>query len=283
MGPAARNWRKLVRGRMAEMERLSPGSDAGRPAFWDGRARRFAAAVSGTAERHPLLARVRGAAGPDAVVLDVGAGSGRFALALAPHVAEVVAVDSSPAMLHRLRREASKAGLANVRTVDGRWEEVDVPPADVVLASYVLPLVEDAAGFLAKMDMACRERAFVCLNALPTDTFFSTFWRHFHGTSRKPGPTYLDALAVLDELGIRAEAEVAETPVLARFRSLQAAVADYRENLLLPDTPEIRAQLRRLLKSWLIAEDGALRPPMATMPTAIISWRPRRGRWHRAR
>lgn len=278
MGPAARSWRNLVRARMAEMERLAPGSNAGRPAYWDGRARRFAAAVAGSAERHPLLGRLREASGPDAVLLDVGAGSGRFALAMAPHVAEVVAVDPSPAMLRRLRREASKAGVANVGCVEGRWEDVEVAPADVVLASYVLPLVQDAARFLTKMDQTCRGRAFVCLNALPTDVLFSPFWRHFHGTSRKPGPTYLDALAVLDELGIRAEAQVAETPVLARFRSLQAAVADYRDNLLLPDTPEVRARLRRLLKGWLVEEDGGLRPPMATMPTAILSWTPRRRR-----
>src|SRR5689334_6946659 len=36
---------------------------------------------------------------PDATVVDLGAGTGRFSLAVAPHCSRVVAVDVSPAML----------------------------------------------------------------------------------------------------------------------------------------------------------------------------------------
>lgn len=273
MEQAGRRWRTLVRARTAETKRLASGHDPGTAQFWDRRARRFSA-VSGSAEAHPLLDRAREASWPQATVLDVGSGPGRFSLAIAPHVAEVVAVDPSSAMLRILEREARRRQLGNVRTIEGRFEDVDVPAADVAICCYVLPLVGDAARFLAKLDEACRRRAFLCLSALATDALFDPLWRHFHGKPRKPGPTYLDAVAVLDELGIRAAVEIVEVPVRARFSSLARAVSDYRDNLVLPDTPEIRRELRRVLRSWLVERDDGLAPPLSTMPAALVSWRP---------
>lgn len=273
---ASSRWTRLVTARLAEMDRLSPGAGAVGPGYWNPRARRFARYVEGTAERDPLFRRLRRATGRRSSVLDVGAGPGRFSLALAPHVAQVVAVDSSPAMLRILQRRARALGLANVRAVEGRWEDVDVAPADVVICSYVLPLVAQVAPFLRKLHHSSRERAFLYLNGASVDFLFDPFWRHFHDRPRRPGPTYLDAVAVLAELGIRAEVEVVEVPVRSRYASVNAAAKAHREHLLLPDVPEIRRELRGLLSSWLVADGGELRPPVRTTPAAIVSWGPGR-------
>jgi ubiquinone/menaquinone biosynthesis C-methylase UbiE len=52
-----------------------------------------------------------------ATVVDLGAGTGRFAFAAAPHCQRVIAVDVSPAMLRVLRDRAAATGAANVVTV----------------------------------------------------------------------------------------------------------------------------------------------------------------------
>jgi SAM-dependent methyltransferase len=52
--------------------------------------------------------------GPDATVLDIGAGTGQFALAAARRFARVIAADVSPAMLHHLRRRAAEEDLDNL-------------------------------------------------------------------------------------------------------------------------------------------------------------------------
>jgi ubiquinone/menaquinone biosynthesis C-methylase UbiE len=52
-------------------------------------------------------------------VVDLGAGSGRFALAAAPVCRRVVAVDVSPAMLALLRQKAAQLGVRNVEYVQG--------------------------------------------------------------------------------------------------------------------------------------------------------------------
>ncbi|MDP9453122.1 MAG: methyltransferase domain-containing protein [Actinomycetota bacterium] len=274
---AAVRWRRLVRARRAEMERLCPGGGALGAPYWDSRARRFAARTAGSATGDPLLSRLRRVARSSTTVLDVGAGPGRFALALAPRVAAVVAVDASPVMGSLLRRAARREGLTNVTTVTGRWEELDVAPVDLGLCSYVLPLVEDAATFLAKLDAASLGDAFVYLSALSADVFSDPFWRHFHGRPRQPGPTYLDAVAVLAELGIGADVEVVEVRVRTRYSTVAAAAKAYRESLLLADTAEVRRELRSLLSRWLVADGDALRPPLRTTPAAIIHWSTRRG------
>ncbi|MDQ4069024.1 MAG: methyltransferase domain-containing protein [Actinomycetota bacterium] len=271
--PAAARWRKLVLARLAEMERLQPGRGAVGAAFWDGRARRYAARMTtSTATSDPFHKRLRKATGRRSTVLDVGAGPGRFTLALAPHVAAVTAVDPSRGMLDICRRQARKLGLANVTCVHGRWEEVDVPPADVAFSSYVLPLVADAPRFLGKLDAAAKDRAFLYLGAFSFDAVFDPLWRHFHGTPRKPGPTYLDAVDVLRELGLSPEVEVVEVPSRARFKSAAEAAREYRDQLCLPDAPEVRKELRGLLADWLVPRDGALGPPLRSVPAAIISW-----------
>lgn len=271
---ASSRWTTLVKARLAEMERLSPGRGAVGPAFWDRRARGFGAAMAGTAERDPLFARLRRATNRRSTVLDVGAGPGRFSLALAPRVAEVVAVDSSRAMMDLLTRRARQLKLGNVQGVVGQWPDVKATPASVSVCSYVLPLVADAKGFLRRLDACTVERAFLYLGAASLDLLTDPMWRHFHGKPRRPGPTYLDAVAVLAELGIEAHVEVVELPTTAGHKNVAAAVKAYRDQLLLPDEPAVRRELHGLLASWLVEDHGRLRPPVRSTPAAIISWHP---------
>lgn len=274
--PAAKRWRSLVRGRLTEMERLQPGRGALGAAFWDTRAKRFASRMTVLdATTDPLYRRLRRATGRRSTVLDVGAGPGRFTVALAPHVAAVTAVDPSGAMLDICRRQARRAGLGNVTCVPGRWEEVDVDRSDVAFSSYVLPLIADAPRFLAKLDAAAGERAFLYLGAFSLDAVLDPLWRHFHGRPRKPAPTYLDAVDVLKELGVKPLVEVVEVPSRARFKTAAEAARDYRDQLLVPDTPDARRELREILAAWLVPRDGALGPPLRTIPAAVISWRPK--------
>lgn len=277
-GPAATRWRRLVTARMREMERLQPGRSPLNPDFWDSRAKRFTSRMSAASVTgDPLYRRLRKATGRRSTVLDVGAGPGRFTLALAPHVAAVTAVDPARALLDTCRRRAARAGLANVTAVHSRWEDAEVAPADVVFSSYVVTLVPDAARFLAKLDAAATGRAFLYLGAFTADAVMDPLWRHFHGTSRKAGPTYLDAVDVLRELGIEPAVEVAEVATHGRFPSVAAAARAYRDELCLPDTPEVRKELRGLLSHWLVRRGDKLAAPLKTVPAAVISWAPTRG------
>jgi SAM-dependent methyltransferase len=65
--------------------------------------------------------------GPASTVVDIGAGTGTFALAVGPHVGRVIAVDASPAMVALMRSrgiEAVEAGFLTYEHGDGQVDLV---------------------------------------------------------------------------------------------------------------------------------------------------------------
>jgi ubiquinone/menaquinone biosynthesis C-methylase UbiE len=83
--------------------------------------------------------------GSASTLVDLGAGTGRFALAAAPRVGRVVAVDVSPAMHAALRDRATRAGLANIECVQAGFLSYrhTGPPADAVFTRNALHQVPD--------------------------------------------------------------------------------------------------------------------------------------------
>jgi ubiquinone/menaquinone biosynthesis C-methylase UbiE len=78
-------------------------------------------------------------------VVDLGAGTGQFAIAAAAEFARVIAVDVSPVMLRRLRSKAEAGGRANLEVVQAGFltYEHDGPPADAVYSRYALHHLPD--------------------------------------------------------------------------------------------------------------------------------------------
>src|SRR4051812_44998460 len=57
-------------------------------------------------------------------VLDAGCGPGLVACYLAPHAAEIVGIDATPAMVHKARALAAERGLANTRFDEALLEAI---------------------------------------------------------------------------------------------------------------------------------------------------------------
>ena len=81
----------------------------------------------------------------DSAVVDLGAGSGQFALPAARRFAHVTAVDVSPAMIALLQENAAGAGLANLDCVRAGFlsYEHTGPPADGVYTRNALHQIPD--------------------------------------------------------------------------------------------------------------------------------------------
>ncbi len=90
---------------------------------------------------------------PDARALDVATGAGHTALALAPHVAEVVAYDITPQMLTETARNAAERGLTNVVLQRGAAEHLLFPAAsfDIVTVRHAPHHFADAARAVREM------------------------------------------------------------------------------------------------------------------------------------
>jgi len=92
-----------------------------------------------------LEALRRHSLGPGSSVVDVGAGTGVFACAVAPMCRDVVAVDVSPAMVGALRDRVADLGLGNVRVVEAGFLSYvhDGDPVDFVFTRHALHQLPD--------------------------------------------------------------------------------------------------------------------------------------------
>ena len=80
-------------------------------------------------------------------ILDVGCGTGRYSIALAPLCQSVLGVDISPAMLEGAQKQATIKHLANVSFLCADWRELDLQTSgvrggyDLVLA-HLTPAIQ---------------------------------------------------------------------------------------------------------------------------------------------
>jgi len=114
--------------------------------FWNRIAKRYARMrVPDEAAYRRKLEETRAFLGPDMRVLELGCGTGSTAIAHAPHVREVVALDYAEAMVRIAREKAEAAGVRNVRFEVGDAAASELPDGsfDAVLALNLLHLLDD--------------------------------------------------------------------------------------------------------------------------------------------
>lgn len=114
---------------------------------WDEKPRRldFAADIFAALERAVPLR-------PDLDALDYGAGTGLLALAIAPRVRRVVAVDSSPGMLDVFAQKIRARGIRNVELFPADFSKDPLPagPFDLVASAMTLHHVADVEVLFQK-------------------------------------------------------------------------------------------------------------------------------------
>lgn len=275
MQSAVERWQELLDVRASQMDAAYARLGRSSADFWDRRAHNFHRATKDTVASDPFFLRLARVVSPQTSVLDVGAGTGRFALALAPQANHVTAVEPSAAMLNYLRQDAAEQGLTNLSYVPTSWQ--DAPEdlsADIVICSHVLYPIRDIVPFLTTLRSATREACYIYMRGTPLEAITAPIWQHFHGDARHMMPSYIHALDVLFDMGIYADVEVVTIPVSLRYPSLDVAVEEMLEQLILPDDEKTRTELRNLLDGWLVQRNGMLVPPTADLVCGIIQLKP---------
>jgi len=269
-------WREIVAARRAQHDAACAAQNRTTDDYWARRAESFRAFVKLAARgTDPLVASVRRQIRPGETVLDIGAGTGRHALALAADAARVTALDPSPAMLGFLREDAEEAGLDNIDVIEAGWPDAaeETPPADIVISANVVYPIEDVVPFLVAMDAHARRLCF--LQMMVRQPWFDPpgLWEAVHGEPRRPQPAYMEAVNLLHQLGCYANVQIASASIPRTFGDLDAAVERFAESVAVGEDEERRARLRAALERMLEKqEDGQLGLPAQRFNQATIWW-----------
>ena len=275
MQSAIERWREILDTRARQMDAAYAQLGRTSADFWERRARHYHRATKETVAYDPLFLKLRSIVTPQTSILDVGAGTGRFTLALAPYAHHITAVEPNAAMLYYLQQDAEEAHLTNISTVPQTWQDApDDIRADIVLCCHVLYPIRDIDNFVLKLRTATRQTCYIYMRALHFEASLNPLWQHFHGDSRQLPPGYIHALDVLYELGMYADVEVVKMQGSLRYRSLENATEEMLEQLILPDDTKTREELREMLDGWLIERDGLLVPPIDEQWCAIMKFTP---------
>lgn len=263
--------------RYAELAEGAEGVGSARPADrWRERAARFdrmsRTELGGGATAEGLLSIVRA----EDAILDIGAGTGRHAIALASRCARVVAIEPSPAMRERLVARAAEEGLTNLDVLDGAWPEaraaLPLGSIDVAYAAHVVYGVPDLPAFVEAMTATSRRACALLLKLqAPTDALAAL--HHFvHGVARPRRPAALEAFAVLHQLGLAASlaiVEGSERPLT--FRDDEDDLREVALRLGVAPDDEGLARVRSALEQVCPAREGAWHVGTAG-PSALLTW-----------
>lgn len=89
---------------------------------------------------------------PEQEVLEIGAGTGRFTLLVAPRVRHVTAVDLSANMLQQLAAKTKKQKLENIDRVHGDFMQIDFSKRfDLIIGFSAIEYIRDEGALFRKM------------------------------------------------------------------------------------------------------------------------------------
>ncbi|MBA3877608.1 MAG: hypothetical protein C0498_11885 [Anaerolinea sp.] len=270
-------WARRVRDNAAQVERIRETPDG----------RDFYATVSRTFVADParaddpvletLLAHTR----PDEAWLDIGAGAGRYALPIARHVREVIAVDPSTSMLEALRAGMTAHGIAGVRTVEGRWPPDAAlrralgrdPVADVALIAHVGYDIEAIGLFLDATEAAARRLCVAVVMEESPASVAAPFWPRVHDEARVPLPALPQLVELLTARGAAPEVACV-TGERRRWSDRDELVAFLRRQLwTAPGSPADERLLAALDDLAVTGTNGSVVVRDAPAPQiGIVSW-----------
>ena len=240
---------------------------------WDNRAETFYYnQVNGStyyAEAVPRLLEQKNILNPSVSVLDIGAGSGRYAIPIAKKSQSVHALDLSSEMLQFLERETEKNNLDNIQTVKSAWPTAEnIGEFDVAFAA-MCPAIRSVEAIQAMSDVA-KKHGVLCQFTKSTDTVIEALeeqnlldkHRKDPHNNRDVLPAYFN---ILWELGYQPEVSYLHDRFEVNL-SLDEALDNYKKRFSQID----EEQLKNVLSSIQNGADDL--QVMKKTSLAVITW-----------
>lgn len=208
-------------------------------------------------------------------VLDVGGGTGRYAVPLASRTKHVTVVDPSGGSNEVLAGIAAERGITNITTMAANWGAAEVEAADIVLCSLVLHHISDVEPFIRKMGQKAK-RSVMAIEMMEFPGMIeSPFYKRVYGSDPTPLPAVPEFMRVLWEMDIYPDLEMfpSTPPVLETDK---AGALEYlrRRIAVVEGTPE-DDRLQSAMKELLQETSGGLAVKgVKHQRLGIVSWSP---------
>jgi len=239
---------------------------------WDERAREFAE-YTASAKYPEAFLRILNPR-KSWTVFDMACGGGTIAVPLADKVRRITAVDFSPRMLEIVEQRCHMGGIANVKTIQGRWEDdwksLGIGLHDVAIASRSL-LGEMARDSIARLNRIATKAVYISVAVSPGPSDRQLL--ESVGRECNTRPDYIFYYNLLYEMGLYAN--VAFIPGSGRnlWESHEEALKDSR--WMFPGmTDEEEGKVRAYLKEHLVPVNGGWRLPYSrNYSWAVLYWK----------
>lgn len=223
----------------------------------------------------PVLDALYAALPPDATVLDVGGGAGRFALPLATRARHVTVVEPSEDSVEQLKTRAAEAGLSNITVIAEPWDAAEAPTAGMVLCSLVLHHVPDAAPFVAKLQRHAEDRVVVVEMMETPGATEIPFYQRVHGSAPTPLPGLPDVLRLLWAMDIYPDVAMLTSELAVLDTDRTAAIEHLRRRLAVEEGTDADDRLRAAADELLEeTPEGFTVRGVAPRRQAIVTWSP---------
>jgi len=263
-------WKAQVEENRAQVDRVRPGPE--REDFYAPGAQAFRAAPRRRDDQ--TLEVLRSLLRPDDVLLDIGAGGGRYALPLALACRQVVAIEPSPSMRAVLEEGMREHQITNVTVVPSAWPMDDPPRGDVALMSHVGYDIEEIGAFLEAAGRAARRLCVAVFAAVAPSDLFAPLWEPVHGEPRARLPALPEFLVLLLAKGALPEVRMTEREPVG-FPDFETARSTARMRLWVQENSEADRRLEAVLREVLVERQGRLYLDPNPLPIGVVSWAPR--------
>ncbi len=219
----------------------------------------------------PVRDRLLELATTSSAALDIGAGTGRWTMALARKCATVTALDPSPSMLAVLRKNMVEAQLNNVDVIEAAWPQQLDRSFELVLCAHAMYGVEDLPTFVRAMIAASTAWCCMVMRVPTIDGVMADatriVWGHEHDSTN-----FTVGYNVILEMGIRPNV-VMDNHYWEPWRSasLADALENVKQRLGLQNNAAYDEKLAALLQRRLLPEGKELVWPSGVQ-SALIYW-----------
>jgi len=205
-------------------------------------------------------------------VLDIGAGTGAWAILFSKYVLKVTAIEPSQSMRMLLKVNLEKEGIDNVEIIDGSWPLEGMESHDFSLASHSVYGYADLPGFINAMNSATRHTCFMLLRAPDHDGLMAKAANHIWGQPND-SPNFQVAYNAMLQMGMFPNVLMEEKGMWPRWtnENIDEAFERIGARFGVEMGSEHGVFLMDLLKRHLTEKNGKVQWP-SEMRTALLYW-----------